>query len=58
MNSLRLLSTKSRIEKKFFVKTHGGDKKEYSDRSMDSKWNVNNNKWYGRNKNEWPCVKI
>ena len=38
MNSLRLPSTKSGIEEKFFVKTHRWDKKEYSDRSMDSKW--------------------
>lgn len=38
MNSLRLLCTKSGIEERFFVKTHQWDKKEYSGRSMDSKW--------------------
>lgn len=38
MNFLRLSCTKSRIEEKFFVKTHRWDKKEYSSRSMDSKW--------------------
>lgn len=38
MNSLRLPCTKSGIEEKFFVKTHRWDKKEYSSRSMDSKW--------------------
>lgn len=38
MNSLRLPSTKSKIEEKFFVKTHRWDTKEYSNGSMDSKW--------------------
>lgn len=38
MNSLRLPCTKSGIEEKFFVRTHRWDKKEYSSRSMDSKW--------------------
>lgn len=38
MNSLRLPCTKSVIEEKFFVKNHRWDKKEYSSRSMDSKW--------------------
>lgn len=38
MNSLRLPCTKSVVEEKFFVKTHRWDKKEYSSRSMASKW--------------------
>lgn len=38
MNSFRLPSTKSGIEEQFFVKTHRWDTKEYSNRSMDSKW--------------------
>lgn len=38
MNSLRLPCTKSVIEERFFVKTHRWDKKEYSSRSMASKW--------------------
>ena len=38
MNLLRLPCTTSGIKEKFFVKTHRWDKKEYSSRSMDSKW--------------------
>lgn len=39
MNSLKMPSTKSRLEERAFVETHRWDTKEYSSRALDSKWN-------------------